>query len=364
MFKRISLAALLVVCAACTSIPSVSDSAPNAIGPAVLGVLKNAGQQSYIQFSDYTTGNPVISTEAYVQSYTKSLYLPLTGAMAKGPFQVTGKSTFYKMVLAKYGINVTGHNDAPTTIGAEANYLQIGGDEYGIGSYRGIGFGFVYSNAPVPPAMLLYQEMDSTGNTSGSLCLANRASSLTITPVSNLCVYPGGQIQAAANYVPATDPALTTKSYVDSRTRIASATVLGEVKVGTGLTTNADGTLSVVPGANGVPAHRAIASDAALSQISPRNDDTYLSLRKTTDNTSYSISAVAGIGINDGDHFKIANYGVTNSLVTVTASNPIYEMVDSPAQGYSRANFVIMFARTTWEFVWSDSEKAWFAYQL
>ena len=49
-----------------------------------------------------------------------------------------------------------------TTFGAESTLLHIGNDSYGIDSYRNIGFGYVHSSSPQPPAIIGYKAVSYT----------------------------------------------------------------------------------------------------------------------------------------------------------------------------------------------------------
>lgn len=103
-----------------------------------------------------------------------------TGVWAHtGAFSKTGLDTVVtgadgvKMWLAKYTTG-TGHNNAPTAIGATSNYLQVGGREYGNNGFGGIGFGYVSAPTDHPCVWIGYEEKNPAGNTSGDFIIAVR----------------------------------------------------------------------------------------------------------------------------------------------------------------------------------------------
>lgn len=82
------LAALVMIASACTS----QGLSSTAVGPLVSGKLKAQTAPVYIPFSDYTSGNPVIATEAFVKNFTQP-----------GVPQVVSSGDFQPQRLPDYG---------------------------------------------------------------------------------------------------------------------------------------------------------------------------------------------------------------------------------------------------------------------
>lgn len=222
-------ATLLAGCASSSLQPSNDNTV---VGPVVEGKKSGSTDLQYLPFSN-TAGAPVITTEAFVKGYA----LPLAGGIVNGAFTVTRTNADYKTWLAKY-VSGTGHTDAPKALNAEAAYLQVGGREYGAGTYRGIGFGYVSGRSDIPPAFITYQEVGTAGNTNGNICLATRSTTSNVAPTPNFCVMTDGQIQGSASYVPKQPYALTNKSYVDAQS--LSPAAITAIKALTSSSTIAD----------------------------------------------------------------------------------------------------------------------------
>lgn len=112
-----------------------------------------------------------------------------TGAWVHtGAFTKTGLDTTVtgadgvKLWLAKY-TSGTGHNNAPTAIGATSNYLQVGGREYGNNGFGGMGFGYVSAPTDHPCVWVGYEEKNTAGNTSGDFLVAVRNATTNTAPV-------------------------------------------------------------------------------------------------------------------------------------------------------------------------------------
>lgn len=107
---------------------------------------------------------------------------------------------------------------APSAFGVGSEYLHLGGGEWGSGSYRLIGLGYVSPDTAEPPAAIGYQETSTSSNTRGDLVFATRPNNNNVAPTIILRINSAGQIlaEAGAAYVPGSPGALTTKQYVDA----------------------------------------------------------------------------------------------------------------------------------------------------
>lgn len=139
------------------------------------------------------------------------------GFLSSAPsYLVTPNATRARFQVAKY-TGGTGHTDGPKWNTAEMQYLLVGGREYGSGTIRGIGMGYVADITQFAPAFVGYQEANATGNTTGDLFFATRAVTTNTGPIERLRITSAGDIKAATGYVPATDTSLAPKNYVDGR---------------------------------------------------------------------------------------------------------------------------------------------------
>jgi hypothetical protein len=97
----------------------------------------------------------------------------------------------------------------PTVISKYTEYLHIGGSEWGLNTYRIIGFGNSYASNTKSPAYIGYQETDSNGETAGDLIFGTRSvttdsvpnEQLRISRLGNISV--GGIIGTARLHLPA-----------------------------------------------------------------------------------------------------------------------------------------------------------------
>ena len=80
-----------------------------------------------------------------------------------------------------------------TTFGAESTLLHIGNDSYGIDSYRNIGFGYVHSSSPQPPAIIGYKETHASGGTYGDLIFATRDVNTNTAPTQRMSITADGK---------------------------------------------------------------------------------------------------------------------------------------------------------------------------
>jgi len=126
-----------------------------------------------------------------------------------------------KLWLGKYSSG-TGHNNAPTSIGAESTYLQIGGREYGNNGFGGIGFSYVSAPTDHPAVWIGWEERNTAGNTNGDFIIATRSVTTNTAPTERLRVTNLGALavggmantgtngQVLTSTGPGTPPAWTT----------------------------------------------------------------------------------------------------------------------------------------------------------
>jgi hypothetical protein len=106
------------------------------------------------------------------------------GSAAGQQAQIGGAGNSW--ISGNVGIGTTGPGSllslvkttAPTTVSTNTHYLSIGGgaNEYGLNTYRTIGFGWHSALLSEQPAYIGFQEMNSTGGTNGDLVFGTRAS--------------------------------------------------------------------------------------------------------------------------------------------------------------------------------------------
>lgn len=98
----------------------------------------------------------------------------------------------YRSIIMQSAAQV---NVAPSTI-LSANYLQIGGGEYAVNSYRLIGFGnTVPGTSFYPPAYIGYQEMTVDGSaTTGDLIFGTRGSKFNLVATERMRVLANGNV--------------------------------------------------------------------------------------------------------------------------------------------------------------------------
>lgn len=120
------------------------------------------------------------------------------------PFNISfTNSTRSRFWVSKY-TGGSGHTDAPKWGSPDSQYLQLGGREYGSGSIRGIGFGYVGDPTQLSPAFVGYQEQNTAGGTNGDLLFATRGDTGTAVPSERLRIKAAGDIVTASTYVPGT----------------------------------------------------------------------------------------------------------------------------------------------------------------
>lgn len=147
---------------------------------------------------------------------TELFRIPGTGGfVSPAPSQIVTGGDNNKLWLAKFTTG-SGHNNAPTTLGAPSNYLQVGGREYGNNGVAAIGFGYVADTTQHPAVQVGYEEKVTTGNTNGDFVIATRPTTTNVAPTIQLRITAAGQILAEQqSYTPGSDQAIATKKYVD-----------------------------------------------------------------------------------------------------------------------------------------------------
>lgn len=115
-----------------------------------------------------------------------------------------------KLWLAKFSSG-TGHNNAPTTLGAASTYMYVGGREYGNNGFGGIGFGYVADTTQNPAVWVGYEEKVTSGNTNGDFLVATRPSTTNVGPTERFRITAAGDLVTPPAYTAATAQSLTTK---------------------------------------------------------------------------------------------------------------------------------------------------------
>lgn len=117
-----------------------------------------------------------------------------------------------------------------STFGPSAYYLGLGHREWGVGTYRLIGFGFRYTANDHYPVVMGYQETSGTSSTFGELIFATRNTTSNSAPTVRMRIQAGGNIKA---YGPIADPQdVTTKGYVDTAYKqVRTVTTAGAVSL-------------------------------------------------------------------------------------------------------------------------------------
>ncbi len=230
--KRFMIAVCLLMLASCAEKPVSVVTPPGdaATGKGeVLGFFWDSPDRAYVPFSNDGTGkNAVIATEKYVDGKVQPSS-PFTGNL-NGHLVVYNTAAAPKGSFAKY-ISGTGHKDATTTLGAESQYVSIGGKEYGLNSYRGIGLGYSSDiNTGIKPAFIGYQETNIDNSTYGDVILATRSNNQNIAPSVRFRVTSQGDVQTYTGYTPKTDISVATKAYVDAAVKAAVAQAISSQK--------------------------------------------------------------------------------------------------------------------------------------
>lgn len=140
---------------------------------------------------------------------------------------------------------------AAAQIGRSAEYLHVGGREYGSGTYRLIGFGYDTQQHANAPVYIGSQEIGLyTDASKADFIVATRNSQdpNAVHEVS-LRVRNDGQLMAKDGYAPSTDNSLVTKSYIDRRLSAASTSQQGIIQIATAaeVTAGTDNTKAITP---------------------------------------------------------------------------------------------------------------------
>lgn len=144
----------------------------------------------------------------------------ITSTSGSGSWTHTGTHTVvqpndvYKTWLAK-SVSADTQN-APTAIGAASTYLQIGGREWKVNGFGGIGFGYVTGTNVNPPVWVGWEEKVTSSFTNGDFLIATRSTNTNVAPTERLRVTAAGDLVTPSGYAPATAQSLATKAYVDS----------------------------------------------------------------------------------------------------------------------------------------------------
>jgi hypothetical protein len=159
--------------------------------------------------------------------------LPVTGGTLTGPLDILQDATGGKLILAMKLPGTT--QDAPTTLGAASNYLQIGGGEWNQNSYRCVGFGYIGAAGNHHPAFVGYQETSISSNTHGDLVFGTRATNGNDVPPVVMRIRSDGQIMAEnPAYTPSNDLSLIDLKYFNGNTlrSVTADVTLAEVNAG------------------------------------------------------------------------------------------------------------------------------------
>jgi len=127
-----------------------------------------------------TTPSLVVTNNGYVGIGTAS---PRTGLSISN-------TQNYKVDIAR---NYTDFGSAPTTVPA-SSYLQLGGQEYAVNSYRLITFGYKEATETNSPAYIGYQEISSAGFMYGDLVFGTRDVTTDTTPSERMRITGAGNV--------------------------------------------------------------------------------------------------------------------------------------------------------------------------
>lgn len=220
--------------------------------------------------------------------------LPIAGGNMVGNLGVQSGAANKVLIAMNLGGNSSNGN---STFGPAAYYLGFGHREWGVGTYRLIGFGFRYTVNDHYPAVIGYQETSGSSSTFGELIFATRNTTSNSAPTVRMRIQAGGNIKA---YGPVTDPQdLTTKGYVD--------TLAWAVKVVTPTATYP---------VQGTPSHTLISNNANSAQTfnmpTARNGATYI-FQKIGASVMTITGAIMDAGKNGS---KVVSGAETNSTIT------------------------------------------------
>lgn len=130
----------------------------------------------------YTTGQQNV---AGVKSFTTSINV--------GGF--TGNTTAGTVAQAlRVGYSNSTSSTAPTAASGLAYYAAFGGREFGLNSYRLLGFGFHADADSFYPAYMGYQETSVAGETFGDLVFGTRSSTSDVVPTERMRITSAGLV--------------------------------------------------------------------------------------------------------------------------------------------------------------------------
>lgn len=107
-----------------------------------------------------------------------------------GSHTVVQPSDVYKVWVAKSTASDT--QNAPTAIGAASTYLQIGGREWKVNGFGGIGFGYVTGNTINPPVWIGWEEKVTSSFTNGDFLIATRSTNTNVPPTERFRITAAG----------------------------------------------------------------------------------------------------------------------------------------------------------------------------
>lgn len=107
-----------------------------------------------------------------------------------GSHTVVQPSDVYKVWVAKSTASDT--QNAPTAIGAASTYLQIGGREWKVNGFGGIGFGYVTGNTVNPPVWIGWEEKVTSSFTNGDFLIATRPTNTNVAPTERFRITAAG----------------------------------------------------------------------------------------------------------------------------------------------------------------------------
>lgn len=137
--------------------------------------------------------------------------LNLSGGNLTGRTNIIVGTDGYRLgIMKSAGVAQNG----ATSLGASSTYLQLGGGEWNVNSYRMIGFGYVSPLTNHPPAQIGYQETSKSSNTLGDLVFATRSTTGNDIPTIRFRIVSGGNVQSYGPINNLSDVA--TKGYVDT----------------------------------------------------------------------------------------------------------------------------------------------------
>ncbi|SFE43690.1 Head fiber protein [Paenibacillus algorifonticola] len=162
--------------------------------------------------------NPPGTSKTYVDG-EDAKRVSKSGDTMAGQLVIADPVQHSKIIAAMYNDgNYNGHQDAPTNLDIGSIYIQLGGTEYGAGSYRLVGAGFRQSDSNHAPVVFGYQEASRSGHTSGDFLVATRNVTTDTAPTTQFRVRANGQVELEnAAYAPASGKSVVNKTYVDAQ---------------------------------------------------------------------------------------------------------------------------------------------------